>query len=207
MTLKLAKMVLKLLIMTAVVLLVAGCKTPIYHHLNEMEANKMLALLLDNNVAVSKQMDSKGVSVTLMVEESQVVKALDILHNNGYPRKSYVTIDEIFPPGQLITSPEQQRVKMVYAEEQQLDEMLASIPGVITAHAQINEHLSNDVTSLTNKEIPPSAAVLIIYSAQQKMDNYLLQIRDLIKNSVPGLTEENLSVVLIPNKPVAPPRR
>ena len=191
-------------ILLPVVILLGGCKVAAYHNLNESESNQMLGLLLSNNISASKDMTGKEGQVTLMVEESHLVDALDILHSSGYPKHKFDTVNQIFPPGQLITSPEQQKVKMIYAKEQQLDHMLSEIPGVISGNVQLNEHISTDMSALERNPKPPTAAALIVYASKRNTPDYMVQIRSLIRNSMPGLTDENLSVVMMPVNNTAP---
>ena len=185
-------------ILLPAIILLSGCKVAAYHNLSESESNQMLGLLLSNNISASKDMAGKEGQVTLMVEESHLVDALDILHSSGYPQRKFDTVNQIFPPGQLITSPEQQKVKMIYAKEQQLDHMLSQIPGVISSNVQLNDHISTDMSALERNPKPPTAAALIVYSLKQNTPDYMVQIRSLIRNSMPGLTDENLSVVMMP---------
>jgi len=185
------------ILVVSMVLLISGCKVAVYHNLSETESNEMLAVLLSNHISADKQMDTKGDTATLMVEQSQLAQAISVLGNHGYPKKEFATVDEIFPPGQLITSPEQQQVKVVYAKEQQLDQMLSMIPGVISANVQLTES-SNSDNSLDTKSVPPTASVLIVYSPDDNVDAYTAKVRSLIRGSVPELTDENLSVVMIP---------
>ncbi len=47
----------------------------------------MQALLLSNDVNVSKEMDKSG-NMTLSVEKEDFVRAITILNNNGFPKRN-----------------------------------------------------------------------------------------------------------------------
>ncbi|SQD01604.1 T3SS structure protein EscJ [Escherichia coli] len=57
--------------------LTVACKEQLYTGLTEKEANQMQALLLSNDVNVSKEMDKSG-NVTISVEKEDFVRAITI---------------------------------------------------------------------------------------------------------------------------------
>ena len=63
----------------------------------EKEANQMQALLLSNDVNVSKEMDKKWKYDTQCGKED-FVRAITILNNNGFPKKKFADIEVIFHP-------------------------------------------------------------------------------------------------------------
>ncbi|STF65376.1 T3SS structure protein EscJ [Escherichia coli] len=75
--------------------LTVACKEQLYTGLTEKEANQMQALLLSNDVNVSKEMDKSG-NVTISVEKEDFVRAITILNNNGFPKKKFADIEVIF---------------------------------------------------------------------------------------------------------------
>ncbi|SUX69910.1 T3SS structural protein EscJ [Citrobacter freundii] len=78
-------------------LLISGCNESLYSGLDENEANQMQALLLSNNINVSKETEKAG-GISINVDKNDFVKAISILNNHGLPRKKHVNIEEIFPP-------------------------------------------------------------------------------------------------------------
>ncbi|ELG5257681.1 EscJ/YscJ/HrcJ family type III secretion inner membrane ring protein, partial [Escherichia coli] len=100
--------------------LTVACKEQLYTGLTEKEANQMQALLLSNDVNVSKEMDKSG-NVTISVEKEDFVRAITILNNNGFPKKKFADIEVIFPPSQLVASPSQENAKINYLKEQDIE--------------------------------------------------------------------------------------
>ena len=112
-------------------LLLTGCKVELYQNLPQSEANQMVALLMLNHIDASSETDAKTGKVTLKIEKDQFINAVELLRQNGYPKAEYVGIEQLFPSGQLVSSPAQEDAKMSYLKEQQLERTLSSMDGVI----------------------------------------------------------------------------
>lgn len=172
-------------------LMLVGCKIDLYGELTEAEANQMLALLLLRNIDANKETAKDGL-VKIKVEEGEFVNAVELLRQNGLPRKKAATIEDLFPSGQLVTSPVQEHAKLTYLKEQHLEKMLHAMDGVITAQVSIGEGLSQNP-----RETPkPTASAFIKYSPERNFLNRETEIRSLVFNSVPNLQAENISVVM-----------
>jgi len=178
-------------------LFLAGCKVELYQNLPQSEANQMVALLMLNHIEVGSDTDAKTGKVTLKIEKDQFINAVEILRQNGYPKADYVGIEQLFPSGQLVSSPAQEEAKMSYLKEQQLERTLSSMDGVISARVSIAQNIksgSNNHSINTDK----SAAIYIKYSPEANLSSSEAQIRNLIKNAVPDLQYENISLFLQP---------
>ncbi|HWX12126.1 MAG TPA: type III secretion inner membrane ring lipoprotein SctJ [Trinickia sp.] len=179
----------------ACILLVAsflgGCKVDLYSGLPEGEANRMLALLMLRHIDAEKK-TLKGDTVTIRVEKAQFVNAVELLRQNGLPRKSAVTVQELFPSGQLVTSPAQEQAKIIFLKEQELGTMLRSMDGVIDAQVSIAESAG------PNRYDPPtrSASVFVKYSPDRNLESRETDIRSLIMKGVPNLQADNITVVM-----------
>lgn len=169
----------------------AGCKVDLYGNLPEAEANQMLALLMLHHVEAEKQV-GKGETATIRVERSQFVNAVELLRQNGLPRRKTASIEDLFPSGQLVTSPAQELAKITYLREQQLEKMLRGIDGVITAQVAIAEEPNPD----RRTPAKPSASVFIKYSPERNLSNREADVRALVLKSVPNLEAPNISVVM-----------
>jgi type III secretion protein J len=171
--------------------LMGGCKVELYRNLSEAEANTMLARLLLHHIDAEKKV-LKGETAQILVEQSQFVDAVEVLRQSGLPRKSPVTIQDLFPSGQLVTSPAQEQAKIIYLKEQELDHMLRSMDGVIDAQVAIAESPSQ------NRYDPPtpSASVFIKYSPDRNLESRATEIRDLVLKGVPSLRADNISVIM-----------
>ncbi|WP_240674563.1 type III secretion system inner membrane ring lipoprotein SctJ [Burkholderia stabilis] len=169
----------------------AGCKTDLYSNLPETEANQMLALLMLRHIDADKKIIKDG-NVTIRVKSDQFVSAVELLRQNGLPTRKVSTIEEMFPSGQLVTSPAQEHAKIQFLKEQQLEKMLRAMEGVINAQVSIAKSAGQD------RRDPdlPSAAVFVKYSPEYNFAARVPEIRSLVVTGVPNLSPERISVVV-----------
>lgn len=92
----------------ALVLALGGCKVELYTGISQKEGNEMLALLRSEGVSADKQADKDG-TVRLLVEESDIAEAVEVLKRKGYPRENFSTLKDVFPKDGLISSPIEER--------------------------------------------------------------------------------------------------
>ncbi|EEY8387006.1 type III secretion system LEE inner membrane ring protein EscJ, partial [Escherichia coli] len=85
-------------------------------------------------------------------------------------------------------SPSQENAKINYLKEQDIERLLSKIPGVIDCSVSLNVN--------NNESQPSSAAVLVISSPEVNLAPSVIQIKNLVKNSVDDLKLENISVVI-----------
>ncbi|MBT2869681.1 type III secretion inner membrane ring lipoprotein SctJ [Chromobacterium violaceum] len=171
-------------------LLLTGCKSELYSKLDEAEANQMLALLMYNRIPAEKRTDKEGVG--LFVAEDRFVDAVEVLRQNGLPRRKAVGMQDLFPSGQLVSSPEQEEAKLNYLKSQQLEQMLSRMDGVIVAEVTVAQPRVRD-----GEEAPPaSAAVLVKYSPEVNLPAREAEIRALVRDGIPRLPAERISLSL-----------
>lgn len=173
------------------ILCLSGCKVELYSGLSEPEANQMLALLMLRNIDSEKQVIKEG-NITIMVNKDQFMEAVETLRQHGLPTRRTETMSDLFPPGQLVTSPVQEQAKINYLKEQLLEKMLRDMDGIVSAQVSIAENAAHN-----RRETPiPSASVFIKYTPAVNMQNLEGDIRSLIQNGIPNLSAEKISVVL-----------
>lgn len=173
------------------ILCLSGCKVELYSGLSEPEANQMLALLMLRNIDSEKRIIKEG-NITIMVSKDQFMEAVETLRQHGLPTRRTETMSDLFPPGQLVTSPVQEQAKIYYLKEQLLEKMLRDMDGIVSAQVSIAENAGHN-----RRETPiPSASVFIKYTPAVNMQNLEEDIRSLILNGIPNLRAEKISVVL-----------
>jgi type III secretion protein J len=177
------------------VALVAACETRVelISSVSESEANEALAALLDGGVKAGKIAGKEGM-VSLDVAQGEVSKAIGILRVEGLPRERYAKMGEIFRKEGLISSPLEERARYIWALSQEISSTLSQIDGVIKArvHVVLPERSAGGDPSL-----PSSAAVFIKHKAGVNLEDSVAQIKRLVANSIPGLSGEKVSVILI----------
>ncbi|APD13729.1 EscJ/YscJ/HrcJ family type III secretion inner membrane ring protein [Pandoraea pulmonicola] len=177
----------------ALMLALAGCKVELHRSLSETEANQMLALLLVSGLQADKRADANG--MTVRIERGDFVRGVEVLRQHGMPREKRASVEDLFPSGQLVSSPVQEQAKLVFLKEQRLERMLASLDGVMVAEVSIAQVPTDSAGRAT---LPPGVAVFMKYSPEINMTQRLTDIRSLVHDSVPGVTPERISIVLQP---------
>lgn len=174
-------------------LVLAGCRVELYGNLSENDANQMLALLLSNKISAEKKID-KANGFSLAVDEDDFVKAIEVLRQNGYPRKDFRSVEELFPSGQLVTSPAQEAEKIKFLQQQSLEKMLTDMEGVINANVVIGRIENQD--SRSNTTARQTVSVLIKHTPEVNVKSFAFQIKNLIRNGMPGTRDEDLSLFI-----------
>ena len=96
---------------------------------------------------MNSDIDAKTGKVTLKIEKEISLSMVELLRQNGYPKANYVDIEQLFPSGQLVSSPAQEEAKMSYLKEQQLERTLSNMDGVISARVSIAQNVKGTSTS------------------------------------------------------------
>ncbi|MEX6224446.1 type III secretion system inner membrane ring lipoprotein SctJ [Providencia hangzhouensis] len=168
-----------------------GCKVELYSDLSEEEANQMIALLMLRNIDAEKSI-IKGSGVTINVEKDDFANAVEVLRQQGLPNKRTENIADLFPPGQLVTSPAQEQAKITYLKEQNIEKMLLSMDGVIIAQVAISES-----TNVNRREIPPLPLQYLL--SMRRVSICKVESQKFVewsKKSISNLTVENISIVM-----------
>ena len=132
--------------------------------------------------------------VGLTLESNQVGRAVDLLRAKGLPRERFAGMGQVFRKEGLISSPLEERARYLYALSQELGATLTQIDGVVVARVHV---VLPERGSPGDPNMPSSAAVFIKHQAGFNLDTVLPQVRRLVVNSIPGLTPEKVSIVLV----------
>ncbi|VVD99987.1 EscJ/YscJ/HrcJ family type III secretion inner membrane ring protein [Pandoraea aquatica] len=181
------------LLVGLLLLMLVGCKVELHRALSETEANQMLALLLVSGLQADKRADTTG--MTVRIERSDFVRGVEVLRQHGLPRQKRASVEDVFPPGQLVSSPVQEQAKLIFLKEQRLERMLAALDGVMVAEVSIAQVPTDSAGRAT---LPPGVAVFVKYSPEINMTQRMTDIRSLVHDSVPGVSPERISIVLQP---------
>lgn len=177
-------------------LFVSGCnsRVDLMAAITEPEANEVLAALQTAGIPAQKIPGKEG-KVGISVEASQVGPAIDLLRTKGLPRERHAGMGEVFKREGLISSPLEERARYIFALSQELASTLAQIDGVIVArvHVVLPERAAPGEASGTQS----TAAVFIKHQEGYNLDTVLPQVRRLVSNSIPALSAERVSVVLV----------
>lgn len=177
----------------ATALLLFGCKSEVYQGLTENQANAMMAVLMKHGIEPEKTAAKGG--YTLSVESDQVVQTLELMRENNLPRSDYENMGQIFAAKGMISSATEEQARLTYALSQELTETFSQIDGVLTARVHV---VLGSQDLATGRVTPPSAAVFLRHTPDSQVTHLVPRIRELAANAVPGLAQENVSVMLVP---------
>ncbi|HYD63751.1 MAG TPA: type III secretion inner membrane ring lipoprotein SctJ [Noviherbaspirillum sp.] len=183
-----------LMLFVLVLSALGGCKSELYTNITEPEANEMVAVLAAGGMRSAK-VSPDGKTWSVLVEESDIPKALSALRAQGLPRDRTQSLGDIFKKEGLVSTPSEERIRFIYAISQELSHTLAQIDGVITARVHVVIP-AND--PLAERIIPSSASVFIKHRPSLNTKLISAAVKTLVHRSIEGLTYENIGVVFFP---------
>lgn len=183
-------------------LMLAGCGSQeIYGHLKEAQANDMIAALRDAQIGASKSSDKDG-QWSVAVEPASFSKAIQVLRAKGLPREDFANLGTLFEKKGLVSSPTEERARLIYGLSQELSHTVSEIDGVVQARV----HLAMpEADPLSDKVKPASAAIFVKYQPGYDLRGQTGAIKSLVTNSIEGLAYEKVSVVMVPSQAAPPP--
>lgn len=176
----------------AAALLLAACDDPLYTNLSEREANRMVALLRQQDISASRAFDAEARTYTISVSSSQFASAVSILEANNLPSARFVSLGDVFAAQGLVTSPFEERARFVHAMNQELSHSISGIKGVMEARVHLVIPEGNPLDPGTEKA---RASVFVYHSRHFSIPINLPKIKMAIANSVDKLSYENVSVM------------
>jgi type III secretion protein J len=188
-------------LIVAAALLLSGCKQAIYTRLTEAEANSVLLTLIRGGLQAEKRAGEED-TFGVWVADAEIASAIELLRADAQPSEHYTNLGEVFARNGLISSPTEERIRLIYGLQQELARTLSQIDGVLVARVHIVVP-ATDPFDLTAK--PSSAAVFIKHRDDMNMQTVVMSVKDLVVRSVEGLAPETVSVNLFAARATATP--
>lgn len=177
--------------------MLAACgREEVYGNLKEREANEIVAALGEADIAASKAGSGKG-EWSIAVDRDDFSRAVEVLDARGLPRDHFASLGEVFEKKGFVSSPVEERARLIYGLSQELGQTISAIDGVVQARV----HLAIPADDpLSEKTRPSSAAVFVKYQPGFDLRTETGAIKALVTNSIEGLTYDRVSVVMVPSQ-------
>ncbi|MDR2721047.1 MAG: type III secretion inner membrane ring lipoprotein SctJ [Puniceicoccales bacterium] len=185
-----------ILLLAGVSCLLCGCgKTDLLSNMDESQANDVISILQQANLAATKRPGIEATWTVTIKDADRFSQAVELLKSKGFPKTDFNNLGKVFQKSGLVSSPLEERARLMYAMAESISETLSKIPGVLTArvHVVLPE---NDPYAENN--IPSSAAVFISYRAESSLEESVREIKYLVTNSIQGLSYDKVSIALFP---------
>jgi type III secretion protein J len=181
------------------VLLMAGCRVDLYSQVEEQQANRMTSELARHDIDVRKESVKDGM-FTLRVPRSDFARSMAILEAAGMPDQKHASLTEVFEGGGLVSTPTQERARLMHAIAGELSQTIGTIDGIINARVHV---VLPESDPLRRNIVPSSAAVFVRHSPRAPINPLVPQIKKLVADSVAGLDYDRVSVIAVPANPGA----
>ena len=183
----------------ALALLLSACsaRVELISQVPEMQANDVIAALSEQGISADKVPGKDGV-VSVEVAQDKIARSIEIMRAQGLPHEPYASLGDVFKKDGLISSPTEERARMIFALSQELSGTISKIDGVIFAQVHVVLPEQGGFGETGN---PSSAAVFIKHEDTADLAAVVPQIRRLVANSIPGLSYDKVSVQLVPSAP------
>lgn len=185
-----------LLALLGISCLMCGCgKADLLSNVDEEQANDVISLLQQANLPASKKAGLESTWTVVINDVNNFSKAVELLKSKGFPKVVFNNMGKVFQKSGLVSSPLEERARLMHAMAESISETLSKIPGVLTArvHVVLPE---NDPYAESN--IPSSAAIFISYRAEFNLEESVREIKYLVTNSIQGLSYDKVSIALFP---------
>ena len=168
-------------------------------HLEETQANLIVAALLDAGISAHKSPGDEG-AWNVTVSESRFAEAANLLDRKGLPRRAFNGVGEVFKKSGMVSSPSEERIRFMDALAQDLARTISGIDGVLDARVHI---VLPENDPFARNALPSSAAVALRARYDADLTDYIPSIKGLVKNAIQGLSFEKISVTVFQDPPPA----
>ncbi|MBX7096175.1 MAG: flagellar M-ring protein FliF [Myxococcaceae bacterium] len=191
----------RLLILTALTALLAGCKAQLQHGLDERDANELVTALTAHGFSAQKVPEKgKRPTFSIEVEEQQAAEALQLLAELKLPRPARTTTRELATQTALIEPPGAERLRQLEALEGDIEQMLESMDGVHSASVELVVPASAR-PGAPQSPAKASALVRVDAAAMERLGQQREGLARLIAGATEGLRPEDVAIVLDPVTP------
>lgn len=167
--------------------LLAGCsRDALYAHLDEQQANDVVAALINNGVDAEKRPADRSDGWQVLIDRRDMPTAVAVLRDAGLPHQSSDSYTQMFKKNGLVSSPLEDKQRFIYAREQELGHTLRQFDGVVDAYVYLS---MPDKDPLSDKPPSGSASVVIIARPNAGIESRAPDIKAAVMTGTEGLTD------------------
>jgi type III secretion protein J len=172
----------------------SGCGKQLLGSLDEPAANQVVSTLRMEGISADKSASGEKVWKVTVADE-QFAEAVQILERRNLPPVQFQGLGQVFKKESLVSTPTEERARLIHAMSQELERSLMEIDGVLVArvHPVILPH-----DPLNPKRAAATASVLIKYRNGIDISGREGMVRSLVAAGVEGLSFDDVRVVMVP---------
>lgn len=180
------------LIVTLMLSACGGEKITLLSGLDEINANQVVAALIEQGIDAEKVLFEETYSVSIFKKD--MAQSVSLLNAKGLPNRNHKSLGEIFKKEGMISSPLEERARYIYGLSQELESTFSKIDHVIVArvHIVLAERIAPG-----QPVQPASAAVFIKHTKALDPDTVEKKIRRIVAASVPSLAKDQANKITI----------
>jgi type III secretion protein J len=192
----------RVLLVCTVALLMGGCSKQLFGGLNEDAANQVVSALRQEGVQAEKKLAGDNLW-SVSVADDEFARSVQLLERRNLPRQQFDGLGTVFKKESLVSTPTEERARLIHAMSQELERSLMEIDGVLVArvHPVIPPH-----DPLSSKRSPATASVLIKYRPGAEIAGREAMVRALVAAGVEGLAYDDVRVLMVSAEAVAAPQ-
>lgn len=189
-----------LLLAVLVLLALGGCSKQLLGSLDELTANQLVSTLRREGVNADKSPAGEK-AWKVSVPDEQFADAVLIMERHNLPSQNFQGLGQVFKKESLVSTPTEERARLIHAMSQELERSLMEMDGVLVArvHPVI---LAAD--PLNPKRRSATASVLIKYRPGTDINGRESMVRSLVAAGIEGLSYDDVRVVMVPADAATP---
>ncbi len=174
-----------------------GCSQQLFGALDESAANQVVGALLLEGVEARKEASGEGLW-RVSVADGDFARAVQVLKRRNLPPRQFDGLGEVFKKKSLVSTPTEERARLIHATSQELERSLLEMDGVLVArvHPVIPPH-----DPLNPGKLGATASVLIKHRPGADVAGRESMVRALVAAGVEGLSYDNVRVLMVTAEP------
>lgn len=182
-----------LLPLALALLVLAGCSQQLFGALDESAANQVVGALRVEGLQAQKEAAGEGLW-RVTVADGDFARAVQVLKRHNLPPREFDGLGQVFKKESLVSTPTEERARLIHAMSQELERSLLEMDGVMVArvHPVIPPH-----DPLNPGNLAATASVLIKHRAGAEVAGRESMVRALVAAGVEGLSYDNVRVLMV----------